>query len=187
MYNAANLFTLLRVLMVPVFILLLAYRHVGPAFGVFVLASVTDWLDGALARRLDTRTQLGAFLDPMADKLLVLAAYGMLTLAGPLPLWMPVLAFTRDLLVVSGYLVLSLARGPVTVKPTWWGKASVFAQMAALSALLLGLWLKPSAGSLRDLTWALGAALLFSFLSGLDYVVRGILKFEEGDAVGRPR
>lgn len=187
-YNWANLLTLLRILLAPVFITLLVYHEPGWALLAFTAASLLDLLDGMVARRLRLVTELGAWLDPAADKLLTLSAYVMLTLHGRVPLWMTMAAFTRDLLVVAGVLALAFLLNKREVRPSWWGKAATFAQMAVLALFLLvewrGLW--PAWGQV--LQWILGVTVVVTLFSGLDYIVRGILKYpEQGGGKGGAR
>ena len=99
----ANQLTLLRMLLIPAFVILLIYGHLGWALTVFVTAGVTDGLDGLIARWSGQKTQLGAWLDPMADKLLLLSTFVVLTipglgLANRLPLWLTVLMISRSTL-----------------------------------------------------------------------------------------
>jgi cardiolipin synthase len=178
-YNIANLLTLFRILLVPVFVILMLNHEDGWALLAFVIASATDWVDGLAARKLNLRTELGAFLDPLADKLLVLAAFVMLSLTGQAPLWMTVTAFSRDVLVVSGFIILSMVKGLQEVKPSWWGKIAIFLQMAVLGAVLLGAWLDLARPQQQALVYALGFAVVFNFSSGLDYAVRGILQYDQ--------
>jgi cardiolipin synthase len=178
-YNLANLLSLVRILLVPCFILFMAYHEADWALAAFLAASVTDYLDGLAARRLGISTQLGAFLDPLADKLLVVAAYVMLTLAGRLALWMTVAVITRDLLVVTGFVLLLLISGNQDIKPSWWGKAATFAQMVLLSLALWVKWETLTPDQVRWMKWAFVITVGATFVSGLDYLVKGILRFEE--------
>jgi cardiolipin synthase len=176
-YNIANLLTLFRILLVPVFVILMVNRLAGAALAVFVVAAGTDWVDGLAARKLKLQTELGAFMDPLADKLLILAAFIMLSIMGVVPLWMTLTAFTRDVLVVSGFIIVSLMKGKPEVEASWWGKAAIFLQMAILSAVLLADWLGMDGAPRFGLLVALGAAVAFNFAAGMDYAVRGILTY----------
>src|SRR5262249_58830870 len=97
--------TLIRMLLIPAFVILVVYGHFGYALGVFVVAGVTDALDGLIARRSGQKTSLGAWLDPMADKLLLVTTFIVLTipglgLANRLPLWLTVMVISRDVVIV---------------------------------------------------------------------------------------
>src|ERR1044071_6860329 len=122
----ANQLTLLRMLLIPAFVILVLYGHLGWALTVFVTAGVTDGLDGVIARRT-VRTTLGAWLDPMADKLLLVTTFVVLSLpnlglANPLPIWLTVLIISRDVVIVLTVAVVNLAVGPRTFRPSLFGK-----------------------------------------------------------------
>src|SRR5436305_13664508 len=98
----ANWLTVLRILLIPVFVSLLVYRKPGLALFVFVAAALTDLLDGYVARRQGLSSRLGAFLDPMADKLLVVSSFVTLTWLKPLPAWVAAVVVRADLIPVVG-------------------------------------------------------------------------------------
>ena len=123
----ANQLTLLRMLLIPAFVILVIYGSLGWALLVFVTAGVTDALDGLLARRAGQKTTLGAWLDPMADKLLLVSTFVVLTLPGigltnKLPLWLTVLIISRDVVIVLTVAIVNLAIGPRTFRPSVFGK-----------------------------------------------------------------
>jgi cardiolipin synthase (CMP-forming) len=125
--TAANQLTILRMLLIPVFVILLMYGYRGWALVTFFVAGITDLFDGLLARRRGQRTTLGAWLDPMADKLLLVTMFVMLTLpdigsANRLPLWFTVLVISRDVAIFLTVAVVNLAVGPRTFKPSIYGK-----------------------------------------------------------------
>lgn len=125
----ANQLTLLRLLLIPAFVILTVYGSLGWALVVFVLAGVTDLLDGLIARWSNERTTVGAWLDPAADKLLLLTAFVVLTLPGlgltnRLPVWLTVVVFSRDVGIVLTAAVLTMASGPRTFEPSVLGKAA---------------------------------------------------------------
>src|ERR1051325_5351655 len=112
----ANQLTLLIMLLIPAFVILVLYGHLGWALVVFVVAGMTDALDGVIARRSSQRSQLGAWLDPMADKLLLVTTFVVLTLPGldlanRLPLWLTVLVISRDVVIVLTVAIINLAVG----------------------------------------------------------------------------
>jgi len=127
--TAANQLTLLRLLLVPVFVLCMLYGWPGWALLIFAVAGATDAFDGLLARWLREPTTLGAWLDPMADKLLVAAMFVMLTIPGlgfanQLPLWLTVLVLSRDIAIVLTVAVVNLAVRRRTFRPSLLGKLS---------------------------------------------------------------
>jgi cardiolipin synthase (CMP-forming) len=125
--TAANQLTVLRMLIVPAFVILLVYGHRGWALVSFLIAALTDLFDGLIARRTGQKTTLGAWLDPMADKLLLVAMFVVLTLPGiglanRLPVWFTVLVISRDVAIVLTVAVVNLAVGPRTFRPSIYGK-----------------------------------------------------------------
>ena len=133
----ANQLTLLRMLLIPAFVILVLYGQLGWALIVFVTAGITDGLDGLIARRSGQHTQLGAWLDPMADKLLLVSTFVVLTLPGlglanRLPLWLTVLIISRDVIIV-----LTVTIGRRTFRPSIYGKTATATYiMTAIFAML---------------------------------------------------
>jgi len=117
----ANWLTVLRILLIPVFVSLLVYRRPGLALIVFAAAAFTDLLDGWVARRRHDQSKLGAFLDPMADKLLLTASFVTLTYLKALPFWIAAVVITRDVILVVGALLISMLGGRIHPRPTWAG------------------------------------------------------------------
>ena len=125
--TAANQLTILRMLLIPAFVILLMYGYRGWALITFLTAGATDMLDGLIARSTGQNTELGAWLDPMADKLLLVTMFVMLTLPGigsanRLPLWFTILVISRDVAIVATAAVINLAVGPRTFRPSIFGK-----------------------------------------------------------------
>lgn len=125
--TAANQLTILRMLLIPAFVILLLYGHRGWALLTFLTAGLTDLLDGLIARATGQKTTLGAWLDPMADKLLLVTMFVVLTLPGigsanQLPVWFTVLVISRDVAIVLTVAVVNLAVGPRTFRPSIFGK-----------------------------------------------------------------
>ena len=145
--TAANQLTVLRMLLIPAFVILVVYGHLGWALVVFMTAGVTDGLDGLIARRGDQRTSLGAWLDPAADKLLLVTTFVVLTLpnlglANRLPIWLTVLIISRDVGIVLTVAIVNLAVGPRTFRPSIYGKVAtatyIFTAVAAMLFNYLG-------------------------------------------------
>jgi cardiolipin synthase len=127
MLTFANQLTLLRMLLIPAFVILVVYGHMGWALSVFVTAGLTDALDGLIARRAGQKTSLGAWLDPMADKLLLVTTFVVLAmpglgLANRLPVWLTVLIISRDVVIVLTVAIVNFALGPRTFRPSIFGK-----------------------------------------------------------------
>lgn len=176
--TTANKVTVLRILLVPFFIyLLLEYRETGEewrrwsAFGCFSVAAVLDGVDGFIARRFHQKSELGAVLDPLADKLLLVSALIMLGLPHdhlhPLPLWLNLTVISRDVLLVLGLGVIQFTVGSARVRPRWTGKCATVAQMSLVLWCLLK-WPAPVQSLL-----AVSAALLTA-VSGVQYIWDGL-------------
>ena len=125
----ANQLTILRIVLIPAFVLLVVYGRLGAALLVFMTAGATDALDGLIARRAGQRTSLGAWLDPMADKLLLVTTFIVLTLpaiplTNHLPLWLTVVVISRDVVILAVVAIVNLAIGPRTFRPSMLGKAT---------------------------------------------------------------
>ncbi len=171
--NLPNTISLFRVLMVPVFMVFLLGAVPGGdvvALAVFVLAAASDFLDGYFARRTKQVTVLGAFLDPLADKLLVTAALVSLVGLGDLSAWIAMVVIAREL-AVSGLRMVAAVEG-VVIAASGWGKLKTAGQMLAIAALIVEpRWLKPewTLGG-HSITWYLVLLMLvLTVISGLDY------------------
>ena len=142
MLTAANQLTLLRMLLIPAFVILVLYGHLGWALAVFVTAGITDGLDGLIARRSGQRTTLGAWLDPMADKLLLVTTFVVLSMPGlnlenRLPVWLTVCIISRDIVIILTVAIVNLAIGRRTFRPSIFGKIATGTYiMTAVAAML---------------------------------------------------
>ena len=172
--TAANQLTLLRMLLIPPFAILLLYGYRGWALVVFLAAGVTDLFDGLIARRTGQKTTLGAWLDPMADKLLLVTMFIMLTLpdigsANRLPLWFTVLVLSRDIAIVATVAVINLAVGPRTFRPSIFGKIAtatyIFTGVVTLYFNYLGV-VSPA------ITLFVYASLAITLVSAFHYLVQ---------------
>ena len=148
--TAANQLTLLRMLLIPAFVILVIYGYFGWALLVFATAGVTDALDGVIARRAGQKTSLGAWLDPMADKLLLVTTFVVLTLpnlnlANRLPIWLTVLIISRDVGIVLTVAIVNLAIGRRTFKPSMYGKVATATYiLTAVVAMIFNYLRQPS-------------------------------------------
>ena len=177
----ATRITILRLILIPVFVTFIityndtnlreeAWRYA--AIGVFLLASISDAVDGYLARHWNQGSALGALLDPIADKLLLFAALVTLSVIPlghlrPFPIWFPAIIISRDALLLGGYSVLRHFHVPMEIRPHWTGKVSTVFTLAAIGAVLLKL------GALAILALcALGAG--FALICTVIYVRQGL-------------
>lgn len=172
-----NLVSVARLLAVPVVVWLCLSGLWQPAFWVFVAASASDGLDGFLARRLDARTNLGAYLDAVADKVLLVSVYLVLGYFGHIPLWLVILVVSRDVLIVGGVLLLNTLDQRPALAPLMIGKVNTVVQLLLACAVLgnLGFGLAGEA-AVTTLVWAAAAT---TFVSGAAYLVgwgRGLMR-----------
>lgn len=130
--NIPNFLTLFRILLVPIFVILLIYGQNFYAFLTFIVAGVTDALDGFIARVFNQKTVLGAYLDPIADKLLLVTSYIVLAITGIIPPWLAVLVISRDIFILIGVAVLFVNNKSIEIRPTLLGKVSTFMQLTTV-------------------------------------------------------
>lgn len=136
-FNFPNFLTLLRILFIPLFIVLFWQGHYRLALLFFLLAGLSDFLDGILARRLNKKTSLGAALDPAADKLLMSVSFIALAIKGVIPVWLAALVVGRDLYIVLGLAVLKICQRPIKMNPTLWSKWNTFFELLFLLGVFL--------------------------------------------------
>jgi cardiolipin synthase len=166
----ANWLTVLRILLIPVFITLLVYRQPGWALVVFTLASITDLLDGWVARRQGMASRLGAFLDPIADKLLLTASFVTLTYLRVLPFWITAVVISRDVILVVGALLVHIVGIRIDPHPTGAGKAATFLQITTVLLGLVARFVAVGPG-LPVVMWL---TAIFTVYSGCQYLVQGM-------------
>lgn len=179
--NLANRITIGRIILIPIFVFFfLSYDgekewlRVSAIF-IFAVAFLTDALDGFIARTRGEKTELGTFLDPLADKLLLTTSIVLLSLPNMkwgyhLPLWFTVLAISRDAFITMGSLLIHILNGIVRIRPSMWGKLTTVAQMVTIVWILLK-WSQPQ-------IWVITAAVLTS-ISAIDYLIFGSKQLNE--------
>ena len=173
----ANQLTILRMVFVPCFVLLLIYGHPKSATVLFLIAGFTDGLDGLLARKLQQKTVLGSFLDPMADKLLLTAAF--VTLSVPslplllhIPTWLTVLTISRDVLISLSVLIIHLQTQHSNFPPSILGKCTTGVQLLTVGVCMLANF---APGLAKAVFWpVIYATLAFTLASGLHYSYRSV-------------
>lgn len=168
--NLAVALTALRLLLAPFVVLFLLQGHFSLVLLVFGVAGVSDGLDGYVARRYGMASRLGAFLDPVADKVLVASTVITLTWIGRLPLWFTLVVVARDVLIMGGALAYHVVTARLEMAPTFLGKLNTFLQLSLLLSIVLDAarWL-PLAGLLP---YAYALVALTTALSGVEYVLR---------------
>lgn len=167
-----NIITLFRFMLVPLVVFSLLAGEWTWAFGGFVVAALSDGIDGFIARNFNQRSELGAYLDPIADKILLVSIFVMLGYMGHLPLWLVIAVVSRDALIIGGVLLSTVMGNPVAMKPIFVSKANTVVQLILASLVLASLALDFSSGLIFDslvylcggLTIASGAAYLVSWI-----------------------
>ena len=162
----ANKITVLRILAIPLFVILLIQQHLGGARGLFILMVCSDAMDGAIARMRGERTALGSFLDPMADKLLLVATYITFTATGQMQTWIFITVLSRDTLIVLGWAVVYILTGNSKIQPRPLGKLTTALQMLVAVEKLFAL---PE----PLYVISLGAMITVTILSAGDYIWLG--------------
>jgi cardiolipin synthase (CMP-forming) len=166
--NIPNAITLGRVMSVPVLFYLLLSEKAVAAFVVFLLAGLSDAVDGYLAKRFDWRSELGAYLDPLADKLLIVSIFIALGVRNELPLWLVIAVVSRDILIVVAVLLALVLDQPIRIKPLTISKLNTVAQIALAAAVLANDAFALQLEALRQaLVWITGALTLLSLAAYL--------------------
>jgi cardiolipin synthase len=167
-----NLLTLCRLISIPFLLVLLSERHFRYALYLFSAAALTDGLDGTVARWFDAKSELGAFLDPFADKLLLVSAFVALTIYQVLPGWLLGVIVIRDVITVFGYFMLTwFTDERIPVRPTFLGKTSTFLQLLCVLAALAQF----NAIDPRDFMVLMYVTVAACGISGLQYMYRGLV------------
>ena len=175
MLNLPNFLTLIRILSIPFFLVYLSYHRYLEALIIFIIGGITDFLDGLAARLMKQQTPLGAYLDPIADKLLVITSFIVLGLIGGVPMWLAIIVVSRDVLIITGYgIIVFLTDERPEVKPSLIGKWSTLLQLLTLGVALALLHNSKLMNPLmRDIL--IGSTAVLTVLSGVQYIYRGFL------------
>lgn len=180
-WTLPNLLTVVRILLTPVIVMAFIEQRVDIALMTFAAAGITDALDGFLARVLHQRTQLGAMLDPLADKVLIVASYLSLGILGWVPAWLVVIVIARDLIIVGGLMVVNFWVMDVRtrIKPTFASKVNTTVQIGFILLVLAarGGWLTLPV-LMETALWATAALTAYT---GVDYVLRGMAQIPSDD------
>jgi len=186
--NVPNILTISRVIAIPFFIVALMYGHNGAALAIFVIAGLTDAFDGFIARAYHQRTNIGAFLDPLADKLMLTStviSLSLVSVPNTLPLWFAVTLISRDIMITVGIAALFMLGVKFPIAPSIIGKLTTFLQVALISVVLFYNYLdleKP--GLIHPFCWI---TFVVTVTSGLGYVYRGIRLFNSStENIERP-
>ncbi len=168
--NLPNLITVARILLTPVLVIFLINGRITAALVVFVIAGLSDGLDGFIARMMRNKTRFGEITDPLADKLLLDTTYVTLAVGGRVPAWLAVIVLSRDFLIITGIALLTFFDRPVTIKPLFSSKVTTFFQISTIAVIL-------SADLFTMSTRLMDAAILatagLTIISGGQYLVMG--------------
>ncbi len=177
-FTVPNALTVFRMVLIPVFVSLLFYQRFILALAVFVLAGVTDGLDGLLARRFDQRSQLGTILDPIADKLMLVTSFVVLSMRSvfpqplpthlPVPFWVTVAVISRDVFILVGAAAINIVTGFRGFRPSWLGKINTTVQISAIAAIIFAASVPQGSGYYLPTIYTTVFAL--AVLSGAHYV-----------------
>ena len=173
-----NVLTIFRMVLIPIFVSLLFYQRFVWALVVFVTAGITDGLDGLLARRFNQKSQLGTILDPIADKLMLVAAFVVLSMRGvfheplpkhlPVPFWVTAAVISRDVFIIVGAAAINIMTGFRGFRPSWLGKMNTTVQIAAIAAIMFSASVPAGSGYYLPTIYA--SVFAFAILSGVNYV-----------------
>ncbi len=173
-----NLLTVFRMVLIPVFVSLLFYQRFVLALVVFVLAGVTDGLDGLLARRFDQKSQLGTILDPIADKMMMITSFVVLSMRSvfpppvpshlPIPFWVTIAVISRDVFILVGAASINIVTGFRGFRPSMLGKINTTVQIVAIGIIMLAASFPYGTGYYLPTVYAI--VFLFAVLSGGHYV-----------------
>jgi len=182
----ANQLTILRMVFIPIFVILVVYNQLGWAFSIFILAGVTDGLDGLMARLLKQKTSLRAYLDPIADKLLLTSSFVVLSIKGlglpnVVPLWLTILIISRDVILITSALIIVIGTDHRNFSPSIYGKATTFFQILTIVVVLFLNYRSVTPEPLSLLYLITGVVTVFS---GLHYIYRGKKMVSESSAAG---
>jgi cardiolipin synthase (CMP-forming) len=182
----ANQLTILRIVLTPAFVLFVVYEYLGAALATFLVAGVTDALDGLIARWTGQRTSLGAWLDPMADKFLLVTTFVILTLpwiplTNHLPLWLTVLVISRDIVIVGVVAIVNLAIGPRTFRPSMWGKMTTATFIVTSVVIMYYNWRRESSIVIAAFVWT---SLALTVVSSADYFFKLRRLINEPQTIG---
>lgn len=169
--NLPNTITIARIVIIPLFITAVIYKRYDYALYLFVIAALTDALDGLIARLTNQKTVFGTFLDPLADKFLLVTSFILFSMNGWLPKWLTITVISRDIIVIIGWVLIYLTTHISNVQPTITGKAAIAMQLIVLCYVLLTVNIV-SLPKMPDVLILVTAAL--TIISGLHYIYRGL-------------
>lgn len=175
--NLPNLLTIIRILLTPLFVIALLKDLFGPALLIFTIAGISDGLDGLIARYFNQRTILGAYLDPIADKLLLVSAFVSLAILKIVPGWVTVIVISRDVLIVMGIAIFTITEKSYKIKPSIISKITTTAQITTIIMALVNIIMAGYSILMGILFWVTAG---LTTISGLHYIYFGMNLLQNG-------
>ncbi len=169
--NIPNTLTMMRIVIVPVFVMALVYDRYQYAITLFVIATVTDFLDGMIARRTGQKTPLGAFLDPLADKSILMTSFIIFAYLKWIPLWLAVIVISRDIIIVLGWILLYIIQGITKVEVASTGKVAIASQFVLIAYTLVYVNFSMVPKVPNEVYIFVG---LVTIMSGIQYIYRAL-------------
>lgn len=173
--NIPNILTFIRIIIMPVFVAAMIYKRYNYALYLFIAAGLTDMLDGLFARIARQKTHFGAFLDPLADKLLLITSFVIFSLYDLIPKWLAISVISRDIIVMLGWFLLYLVYHRTKVEPSLIGKAAISSQMMLIAYTLFSI----NFGIKAPVAWMFLLVAVLTIISGIQYIYIGLKQANE--------
>ncbi len=170
-FNIPNTLTISRILIIPIFVTSITYKRYDYSLYLFIIAAITDVFDGLFARLTNQKTVLGTFLDPLADKFLIVTSFIILSSYGWMPKWITITVISRDIIVITGWFLMYLIAGSSKVEPSVLGKITMWVQSFLIAYILIDINLLSLPDNPIFLFWV---TMTFTILSGLQYIYKGL-------------
>ncbi len=167
--NIPNSLTILRIVLIPGFVIALQYGRLDIALYLFGVAAVSDALDGLFARLKDQKTSLGAMLDPIADKFMLVTSFIFYAVFGWVPKWLTIIVISRDLIVVAGWMAVYFSTRRMILNPSWLGKSTIFTQFVLICFILINKNFNSLPWLFEPLVWL---TTVLTVSSGIHYIYR---------------
>lgn len=169
--NLPNTLTLTRIVFIPLFVTSVIYNRYDYALYLFLVAALTDMFDGLVARLRNQKTELGTLLDPLADKFLLVTSFILFSIYDKVPVWLTITIISRDVIVVTGWIIIYLVSHNAKVEPSGLGKTAIAFQLVLICYILLDINIRQLPDIHPYLIWI---TALFTILSGLHYIYKGL-------------
>ena len=169
--NIPNTLTTARIVIIPIFITSIIYKRYDYSLYLFIVAALTDFFDGLFARIQNQKTVFGTFLDPLADKFLLVSSFIVFSVYGWIPKWLTITVISRDIIIVTGWFLLYFITGNAKVQPSILGKATIWVQSLIIAYILIDINL-PALPDIPPIFFWLTSGI--TILSGLHYIYRGL-------------